>query len=437
VSKFLPAKKIASVFLLGLILFLPRLAEAMLSMELTRGVSGAIPVAVVSFPGETPDISADVSQVIANDLSNSGRFAVKRGDASQPVSAYRSRGVDAVVYGKVEQTAPNRYRVTYSLRDTWRGKSPDAGAGLLLSGNFTGGAKGLRAIAHAISDKVYHQMTGTRGIFSTRLAYIVVQHPTGAPARYLLEVADQDGYNPQALLTSAEPIMSPAWSPDGKRIAYVSFEKKRASIYMQEVGTGARQKLSGFRGINGAPAFSPDGKKLALVLSKDGSPSIYLLDIASHKLTRLTHDWSINTEPAFSPDGKSIIFTSNRGGGPQIYQLNLASNHITRVTYDGDYNARASFAPDGRHVLMLNRTKGLFAIAVLDLDTGVLRELTSASGADSESPSVAPNGAMVLYGTLYQGRSVLAMSSVDARVQVRLPVREGDVQDPAWSPWFS
>lgn len=431
------ARKIFSGCVVCLFFFFPHLARAMLNMELTRGVSGAIPVAVVTFPVESGAAPEDVSAIIQNDLRNSGRFAVQGGAADQPVSVFRNQGADAVVYGKVKQVSPGRYQVSFSLKDTWRGKTPGQDTGPLVSGNFTTGAHGLRAVAHAISDKVYEQMTGIRGVFSTRLAYIVVQRSPKGALRYLLEVSDQDGYNPQALLTSPEPIMSPAWAPNGRQIAYVSFEKKRPSIWLQDVATGQRQKLSSFKGINGAPAFSPDGRKLALVLSRDGSPGLYLMDIASRNLKRLTRDWSINTEPAFSPDGKSLIFTSNRGGGPQVYQLELASGRISRVTYDGDYNARASFTRDGRHIVLLNRTKGIFAIAVLDLDTGVLRELTSASGADSESPSVAPNGAMVLYGTLYQGKNVLAMSSLDGRVQVRLPIREGDVQDPAWSPWIS
>lgn len=432
----LTQKKYLSLFL-GLLLYVPLAAGAMLSMELTKGVAGAIPLAVVSFPGQAGDTQTDVSAVITNDLRNSGRFTVQNGSADQPVAAFRSRGVDAVLYGKVRQAGPDRYEVSYSLRDTWRGKTPDPQGGVLLSGTFTTGTKGLRSVAHQISDRVYKQMTGVRGIFSTRLAYIVVKRPDRGPARYFLEVSDQDGYNPRPLLTSSDPIMSPAWSPNGRQIAYVSFEKKRASIYLQNVLTGQRQKISGFPGINGAPAFSPDGKNLALVLSRDGAPNIYLLNIASRKLTQLTRGWSINTEPYFSPDQKSIIFTSNRGGGPQIYQLNLADNRISRVTYDGDYNARASFTPDGRHITLLNRTGGIFAVAVLDLDTGVLRELTTANRVDSESPSVAPNGAMVLYGTQYQGKNVLAMSSLDGRVEVRLPGRDGDVQDPAWSPWVS
>ena len=397
---------------------------AMLNLELTRGVAGAVPIAIIPF--ETQGAPAEnVSAVIAHDLQNSGRFKVLN----------TRSGADTVLVGKVEEIGGGRYQVSFQLLDGLKNKSGSTDSSVVLTKKFTVRADELRPLAHHISDTIYQHITGIRGIFSTRLAYIVVQR-SGSQARYILEVADEDGYNPRPLLTSTDPIMSPAWSPDGKKIAYVSFENRHASIYVEDVATGARHLVSEYRGINGAPAWSPDGRKLALVLSKDGSPNIYILDLASHQLSQITRDWSINTEPAWSPDGRSVIFTSNRGGGPQIYQKNLSSGSVSRLTYEGNYNARASYTADGNHIVLLSQSGGLYNIGVLDLDTSTFRVLTN-SGNDHDSPSIAPNGSMVLFGTVSSGRSVLGMAATDGSVQIRLPARDGDVQDPAWSPFLS
>lgn len=428
-------RKLITMLFLGCGLSLSSPVFAYLSMELTRGVAGAVPIAIVPFAvtGSTP--SQNVSDVITNDLKNSGRFKVYTNNAANdtmPTRYYRSIGADDVVLGKVQEVSPGRYAVSFKLLDT-----AQEGATPLATKQFVVSESELRSVAHHISDLIYRQIIGIRGVFSTKLAYIVVQRSAGEAAQYTLEVSDADGYNPRPLLTSNDPIMSPAWSPNGKQIAYVSFENKHASIYVEDVATGARHLISEFRGINGAPAWSPDGRKLALVLSKDGSPNIYIMDLSSRRLTQATHDWSINTEPSWSRDGKFLIFTSNRSGGPQIYQKNLATGAISRLTYDGNYNARASFTPDGNHIVMLNQESKLFNIGILDLDTSTFRVLTSSSGTDNESPSIAPNGSMVLYGTLYSGRSVLSMVASDGSVQIRLPARNGEVQDPAWSPFLS
>jgi TolB protein len=396
-------------------------AFAMLNLELTRGVAGAVPIAVMPFSTEGGIPSQDVSSIISNDLRNSGRFKV---------SNNRS-GVYNIVAGSVQNVGGGRYQVSFQLLDAIQSKQV-----VLLNKKYVVGSDELRAVAHHISDMVYQHITGVRGVFSTRLAYIVVQRLARNQTRYILEVSDQDGYNPQPLLTSTDPIMSPAWSPDGKKIAYVSFENRRASIYIEDVATGARRLVTEYQGINGAPAWSPDGRKLALVLSKDGSPNIYILDLASRQLTPITRDWSINTEPAWSPDGKTLIFTSNRGGTPQIYQKNLSTSAISRITYEGKYNARASFTSDGNHLVVLNQNSNLYNIGILDLDSGTFRVLTN-SGSDHDSPSVAPNGSMVLFGTVYNGKSVLGMAATDGSVQIRLPARDGEVQDPAWSPFLS
>jgi TolB protein len=429
--------------IIGFCLLFTSSSYAMLNLELTRGVSGAIPIAIVPFAIQGSEPSEDVSGIINHDLKNSGRFKVVSltqlnplpTDVSQVTAKdFKKLGVDSLVVGNITALGGNRYQVNFQLIDSFTDKTTDPKQSITLSRQFVVGENELRPLAHHISDMIYQQMTGIRGIFSTRLAYIVVQR-NGRLLRYTLEVADQDGYNPRSLLVSKDPIMSPAWSPDGKKIAYVSFENRHAAIYVQNVATGARQLISEFPGINGAPAWSPDGNKLALVLSKSGAPNIYMMEIGSHQLTQLTHDFYINTEPAFSPDGRKIIFTSNRSGTPQIYQMEVATRTVSRVTYDGKYNARASYTRDGNHIVVLNQESGLFNIGILDLDTGVFRVLTNSS--DHESPSIAPNGTMVLFGNFYRGQNILGMVATDGSVMLRLPAREGDVQDPAWSPFLS
>lgn len=422
------------------LLFVPFSAHAILSMELTQGVSGAIPIAVVPF-GNQSDAPQALSTIVNNDLQNSGRFkVVDRSALNQfPTDAnhistdyFKSLGTENVVVGDIKSIGNDQYQVNFQLVDIFKGKGASS---VVVSKKYTVPASQLRDVAHHISDVVYQQMTGTRGVFSTKLAYVVVKRQQPGYARYVLEVADQDGYNPRPLLDSPEPVMSPSWSPNGKQVAYVSFENRHAAIYLQDLASGGRRLLSEFPGINGAPAWSPDGRKLALVLSKSGSPNIYVMDIGSRSLKQITNDYYINTEPSWSMDGKSLLFTSNRGGkNPQIYQVNLASRAISRLSYDGDYNARASYTPDGNHVVMIHRVSGVYHIAILDLDSGTTRVLTPSVG-DSISPSIAPNGSMVLYDTLVNGRNMLGMVSADGRVQLLLPARNGEAQDPAWSPF--
>jgi TolB protein len=439
-------RKLSAILFFFCSLLISNSSFALLSMELTRGVAGAVPIAIVPFSAEGP-APEDVSGIVNHDLQNSGRFKVYGRETinsfpndvrNVEYDYFRNLGADSLVLGRVQALGGDRYQVTYQLIDVIRGKDQPKGStqALVLNQTFVVTGNKLRPLAHHISDIIYQQLLGVRGIFSTRLAYVLVQRSPGAPARYVLEVADQDGFNPRPLLTSTDPIMSPAWSPNGRELAYVSFENQRASIYVEDVATGSRRLVSQFRGINGAPAWSPDGRKLALVLSKDGSPNIYVLDLATKQLTQMTTDWSINTEPAWAPNGHTIVFTSTRGGGPQIYQLNTSTRAISRVSYDGDYNARASFTADGSHLAILHRESGIYNIGLMDLNSGSFHLLTN-SGTDSESPSVAPNGSMVLYGTLYGGRSVLGMVSSDGKVLVRLPSRNGDVQDAAWSPFLS
>lgn len=433
-------RKILSILFFCFTLFIPYTASAILTMELTRGVASAIPIAVVPF-ANSAGLPQNVSTIVGDDLRNSGRFKVyPAGSLSQfPTQAgavaadyFRRIGTDNVVVGNITPLSDGRYQVTFALVDIFRDKGE---SNTSLTRTYTVSANELRAVSHHISDLIYQQITGVRGVFSTRIAYVVIQRAPSAPTRYMLEISDQDGYNPRSILNSSEPIMSPAWSPNGKQIAYVSFERQRASIYIHDVATGSRHLLSEFPGINGAPAWSPDGKKLALVLSKSGAPNIYVMDIASRSLKQITNDFYINTEPAWSPDARSLLFTSTRSGGPQIYQIDLTTQAISRMTYDGNYNARASYTNDGKHIAMIHKVAGIYNIALLDLDTGTMREI-STSKADSASPSIAPNDSMVLFDTLSGGRNVLSMVSSDASVRVLLPARRGDAQDPAWSPFL-
>lgn len=432
-------RKILTGFIIIISLTLSHAASALLSMELTQGVAGAIPIAVVPFANDG-SVPQPIATVIADDLKNSGRFKVfGKGALSQfptdvkKVSAkyFRNLGTDNVVIGQVKPLSGGKYQVNFELLDMYKtsGASP-----VTLTQTYKVSAKELRAVAHHISDLIYEKITGVRGVFATRIAYIVVQGSQEGRKRYILEVSDMDGYNPRPLLNSPQPVMSPSWSPDGKKIAYVSFENRHAGIYIHDVITGKRELVSEFPGINGAPAWSPDGSKLALVLSKQSSPNIYVLDLRTKKLTQLTDDFYINTEPTWSPDGSYLLFTSNRSGGPQIYQLNPKTRAVSRVTYDGGYNARASFTPDGKNIAVIHKVSGIFKIGMLGLDDGRMRVLTTSAG-DSASPSVAPNGSMVLYDTRVAGQNMLGMVSADGRVQILLPARNGNAQDPAWSPF--
>lgn len=396
-----------------------------LDLELTQGINTALPIAINSFSG---DQQAQLTSVIENDLRMSGQFKIIPAPTQSPaISSWQQAGADSVLSGHVQQIGSNRYRVNFELADA------AAHGRLLLAKDYQISGSELRALAHHISDEVYQKLTGERGIFSTRIAYILVQR-TGQKARYTLDIADVDGSNPQSLLESSEPIMSPTWSPNGREISYVSFEKKRAQIYTVSVETGQRRLLTDFKGINGAPAWSPDGRQLAVVLSKGGNPKIYSVDMSTGRLTQLTFGDAIDTEPRYSPDGRSLLFTSGRGGTPQIYRLSLADGKISRITYDGNYNARASYTPNQKFVVMLHREDGQFNIGVQDAESSRITPLTSSPF--DESPSVAPNGRLVLYATHVQDKGVLAIVSIDGRIKMRLPARGGDVQEPAWSPYL-
>lgn len=426
-------KKCALSFCLTYALVAVTPSFAALDLELTQGYDGAIPIAIVPFAGESADPENNIAAVIASDLSYCGRFRVMPSAkftqfphtvGSVDNAVWQQLGMDNLVIGKIERNGA-KFRVTYQLIDIY------GRAGVLLDKTFTANDHDQRSLAHHISDQIYQQLIGKKGVFSTHIAYILVQDEGKPTKRYNLIVADADGYNQQKLLTSKEPIMSPRWSSDGTQLAYVSFEGQRASIYIQNVANGSRHVVAAFPGINGAPAWSPDNAKLAMVLSKSGVPKIYVMNLANNQLTAVTDGYSIDTEPRWSPDGKSLIFTSNRSGGPQIYQVSAWGGTAKRLTFNGNYNASGVYTPDGKSLVLLHQENGQFSIARLDLSNNRFDILTDTNR--DQSPSIAPNGDMLLYATRHNGRQVLGMVSIDGRIQLRLPAQEGEVREPAWS----
>ena len=399
-----------------------------LDLELTQGTNSALPVGINLF-GTDPE-SQSLRKIIQDDLIFSGQFKVIQpvlNESISPPGYWQRAGADSVVSGKVTRLDGNRLDVRVDVR------LPLGQSRALLSKRYQIEAVQLRALAHHLSDEIYHTLTGQLGIFSTRIAYILV-HRSPNRTQYSLEIADMDGNNPRRLLESSEPIMSPTWSPDGRQLAYVSFEQKRSQIFSVEISSGRRRLLTSFTGINGAPAWSPDGRYLTVVLSKSGSPKLYSVDLSNGVMKQLTFGTAIDTEPRYSADGRFLLFTSGRGGSPQIYRLTLANGQITRLSFDGNYNARASYTPDQAFIVMLHREDKQFNIGVQARDQTQVTPLTNSQM--DESPSVSPNGRWVLYATRYQNQGVLAMVSIDGNHQHRLPVRDGDIQEPAWSPFL-
>ena len=412
---------------------LSQLSAADLVIEVTDWVKDPTKIAIVPFSHEGVAIDQDMAAVVAADLTRSGQFDALPRDAmySSPSVAddvhyrdWRALGVDYLLIGRSSATNKS-IQLEYELFDVHRQKS-------LIKSRVANGKTAARAIAHKVSDSVYQKLTGIAGAFSTRMLYVSVKTQAKQKQVYQLILADADGARAREILKSSEPILSPSWSPDGKQIAYVSFESSRPAIYRQVLATGQREKMTNFRGLNSAPSWSPDGKRLAMVLSKDGNPELYVMEVATRKLQRITHHSAIDTEPCWMPDGKSLIFTSDRGGRPQIYRVNLSDGATKRITYTGAYNAKASLMADGKSMVMVHRDESGYHIAWQELATGRLIILTSSSL--DESPSLSPNGSMLLYATKYQGRGVLAAVSLDGGVKFRLPSPSSDVREPAWSP---
>ncbi len=407
-------------------------ANAQLTIEITQGVDNPTPIAVVPF-GVTSSLSEDLRGIVAADLERSGLFrpippqdmlSFPQNESELHYRDWRVLGASYVVIGTLTET-PTGHSLTYELYDV-------LSQNRLLSRTVTGTPQTERDSAHAVSDAVYQAITGIRGIFATKIMYVEDLTEPG-PSRYRLMMADADGARPEMIFSSSQPILSPTWSNDRTQVAYVSFETTRPAIFRQNLITGAREQLTNFQGLNGAPSWSPDDQKLALVLSKDGNPEIYVLDIASKRLTRVTNHFAIDTEPNWTIDGKSLIFTSNRGASPQIYQVGLASGRVERLTFEGNYNARPRVSPDGKSLVMIHRYDDVFHIAMQDLESGNIRILTE-TWLD-ESPSIAPNGAMLIYATQHNNKGVLAAVSMDAGVKFRLPSQQGNVREPAWSPF--
>lgn len=406
-------------------------AKAELVIEITSGNQTAIPIAVVPFRIVGGSMPVSVYSIVEKDLERSGYFK------GMPVANmlqkpfnetqvnyldWQRSNQDYVVVGEVLISA-SEYRVNFTLMDVFRKRT-------LLKRSLSGNKSQLRDIAHRISDIIFEQVTGTVGVFSTKIAYVTANKKRN---RFQINYADADGARERVLFRSKEPIISPAWTPDGKSLAYVSFENGFAEIYLQNVKTKKRKKIVSFKGNSSAPAFSPDAKKLAYVRTRSGNTDIYVMDLDTRQVTRATKHYGIDTEPQWMPDGKGFIFTSNRSGGPQIYHKSLTTGKVRRLTFNGNYNARPRLTPDGEKLVMVHRSGRNFHIASQQINGGMFRILSRQTKLD-ESPSVAPNGSMVIYAATEGRRRILAVVSVDGEVKFRLPSRYGDVREPVWSP---
>jgi TolB protein len=412
-----------------LALLAPLPTRAQLTIEIVGGAGTAVPIAMVPFEGE-PVGPTSISFIAGSDLARSGLFKLVDPSGVSPrptriedvqASTWRAKGADAVVVGSAHPLADGRVEVRFALVDVVK-QAP------LVAMVYTVAPAQFRATAHKIADVIYEKMTGDPGVFSTRIAYI-----TKLGTRYQLLVADADGYDPQTIVTSNEPMLSPRWSPDGTRIAYVSFESKKPVVYVQNLGSGARAAVANFRGSNSSPAWSPDGHQLAVTLTKDGGSQLYLMNADGSSPQRVMSSSGIDTEAMFMPDGKSILFTSDRGGSPQIYRLTLAGGAVERLTYDGSYNVSARPLPDGKGFAFVRRDGARFQVAVQDFASRQVQVLTT--GPLDESPSVAPNGKLILYANEVGGRGTLAAVSSDGRVKQRLVAPATDVREPAWGPF--
>lgn len=408
----------------------PAAAQAELTIEIVGGASQQIPIAIVPFA--KPGQSDALSPVIAADLRRSGLFRTleTRGVASQPHDLEEVKYPDwsalqaqALVIGKIEPSAGGRYKVSFRLLDVIK-QSPLAGLEYDIS------PAQARLTAHKIADIIYEKLTGERGVFATRITYV-----TKSANRFVLQVADSDGANPQTVLSSKEPIISPTWSPDGTKLAYVSFEKKKPIVYVQSLVSGQRSVLANYKGNNSAPAWSPDGTRLAIVLTYGANSQIYQINADGTGLRQLSRSRAIDTEPVWSPDGKWIYFTSDRGGSPQIYRMSALGGEAQRVTFEGGYNVSPRLSPDGKQLTYIRRESGKFRVTQQDLASGQVQMLSDTG--EDESPSYAPNGRQILYATSMGGKGVLSVVSADGRSKQRLSEAGGDVREPAWGPWIN
>ncbi|MFN0317132.1 MAG: Tol-Pal system beta propeller repeat protein TolB [Burkholderiales bacterium] len=403
-------------------------APAQLTIEIFGSSQSPLPVTVLPFAGEER-FPHRISEVVSADLLRSGLFKLGAlGDArpfpSEPAEVkfgyWRDKGDQILVIGKVSPRPDGRLEVRFRLIDVAK-QSQLAGYSYAVT------VPQLRATAHKIADVIYEKLTGEPGIFGTRIAYVAK-----TSARFELHVADADGFNSQFILAHKEPIMSPAWSPDGLQIAYVSFERRKSIVFLHNLKDGSRRILANFEGSNSAPAWHPDGKRLAIALSRDGAGQIYLVNADGSGLQRLTHSNSIDTEPSFSPDGKSILFTSDRGGSPQIYRMSLSGGEAERMTFEGSYNVTPRYSPDGKSFAYVQRNSGRYNVAIMDM--GSRQSLAITDNPLDESPSFAPNGKLILYSSVGKNRGTLAAVSSDGRIKQRITAQAPDVREPAWGP---
>ncbi len=418
--------------LLGLVMLVGSV-QAADPLVISQGADRATPIAVVPFGWQGGSVlPEDMSQIIGNDLRNSGYFEPipRQNMISLPTQAseviYRDWKALGAQYVLVGNIVPNggRLQVQYALFNVNTEQQ-------VMTGNVGGGTDQLRDMAHHIADQSFEKLTGVKGAFSTRLLYVTAERMGVNNTRYTLQRSDYDGARAVTLLQSREPILSPSFAPDGRRIAYVSFEQRRPRIFVQHIDTGRREQITNFEGLNGAPAWSPDGSRLAFVLSRDGNPEIYVMDMGSRQMRRITNHYAIDTEPFWGKDGQTLYFTSDRAGKPQIYKTNINSGAVERVTFVGNYNANPKLSADEKTLVMIHRQDGftVFKVAAQDLETNRLRILSDTSL--DESPTVAPNGAMLIYATRHQGRGVLMLASTNGRVRLPLPTAQGEVREPS------
>lgn len=406
---------------------LPLPALAQFRVEVSGVGLTQLPIAVAVFKGE-PQAPQKIGAIVRADLERSGMFRpvdtaglVADENTRPDLAAWRQKGADSMVTGSVSPLADGRFDVRLRLWDIVRGQD-------LGGQSYTVGAADLRLSAHRISDFVYEKLTGEKGVFSTRIAYV-----TKAAQKYNLWVADSDGEGAQSALTSPEPIISPAWSPNGSQLAYVSFESRKPVIYAHDVASGKRRLLANFRGSNSAPAWSPDGKQLVATLSRDGGSQLYAIGLNGGEPKRLTQSSSIDTEPAFSPDGRYIYFVSDRGGAPQIYRMSPGGGNAERVTFTGGYNISPAVSPDGRWLAYVSRVGGAFKLHVMELATGTVTPITETTA--DESPSFAPNSRLIVYATQHQGREALMTTTLDGKIKAKLSGASGDIREPDWGPF--